>query len=217
MKSTIKAAGAALLLVGGLAQANNVESLTSFESGTPARAADVNSNFQTLLNAINSNSDRIAALEDATDISVAGQTYRVFSINADLGVGDGNNDNNNDFANISGGSLDAEFTFNTDNTGTQTFTADSSFEVNLPSNNITDFSDDDVPFQEAFTYSQSGSSVTVTFNDGDEIHTVEFIVSADGRILMGRVSEEPTATTFGENDDIPGEQAFLELIIAIRQ
>lgn len=67
-----------------LAQGVDPAAVITFESGTPARAADINANFQVLINAINENAARLANLETSSACStrdfVAGSTYQVYAV-----------------------------------------------------------------------------------------------------------------------------------------
>jgi len=72
------------------AQGVDPAAITTFEAGTPARAADINGNFQALINAINDNAARIANLETGsaactTRDFVVGSTYRMLA--APIGLG----------------------------------------------------------------------------------------------------------------------------------
>jgi len=211
------------LLIAGTVNSENV---TTFTAGSPARAADVNSTIQALVSAINDNASRIAALEDsAPDSSVAGNTYQLRSMNSMVAVGESNSDGDgvsypnpqgNDFANISNGSLSATLTFNdTGASGSLTIDAnnDKTYEVNTPFNKLQDFSDG-ASETTPLTFTQTGNTVTVTFDEGNgDTFVVDFLISADGSLLIAAVTEVG-ATTFDDGSD--GEEAFVELLIGVR-
>ncbi|MAY39134.1 MULTISPECIES: hypothetical protein [Spongiibacter] len=198
----------------------NNENITTFTAGSPAVAADVNSTIQALVSAINDNASRIAALEDsAPDNSVAGNSYQLRSINSMVAVGDTESYSSagpNDFANISNGTLSATLTFDsTGSNGTLTIDAgnDESYEVNVPTNKLENFTDD-ASDNSTFTFTQTGNTVSATFDEGgDEFFTLEFLVSADGSLLVTATSDVGS-TTF--NDGSNGEEAFVELVIGVR-
>ena len=204
------------LLVAGTV---NNENVTTFTAGSPARAADVNSTIQALVSAINDNASRIAALEDsAPDSSVAGNSYQLRSINSMVAVGDTESYSSagpNNFANISNGTLSATLTFDsTGSNGTLTIDAgnDESYEVNVPSNKLENFTDD-VGENSTFTYTQTGNTVSAIFDEDGGSFTLEFLVSADGSLLVTATSDVGS-TTF--NDGSNGEEAFVELVIGVR-
>jgi hypothetical protein len=63
--------GGLLAVFAGGAWAGEVNGLTQFASGTPARASEVNQNFNVLRNAVNDNHTRLTAVESAADGSEA--------------------------------------------------------------------------------------------------------------------------------------------------
>ncbi len=227
MKKTIFLV-AAISLGSTLSFAGEVGSTTTFASGTPALASEVNGNFTALISAINDNATRIAALEAAApDNSVAGSTYQVHTINSSVAAGSGANggpNNNgyesgggNDFVNISVGSLASVFVFAADGfsfSDTVEAGADQEFEVNVPFNKFTDFSDNPLENVSA-TYSQTGSSITVTFpaegQDPEEV--LQLTVSEDGSLIFGAVVEKGSETF---NDGSAGETSFVEMFIGVR-
>ena len=76
------------------ANADEVDSsaVTSFTDGTPAIADEVNANFQALIDAINDNAARIAALESSSSSSgnsVSGATFSLNQIGMFFIAGDG--------------------------------------------------------------------------------------------------------------------------------
>jgi hypothetical protein len=63
--------GGLLAVFAGGAWAGELNGLTTFSSGTPARASEVNQNFNVLRNAVNDNNTRLSSLESAVDDSEA--------------------------------------------------------------------------------------------------------------------------------------------------
>ena len=126
------------------------------------------------------------------------------------------NPQGNDFANISNGSLTATLIFNdTGASGSLTIDAndDKTYEVNTPFNQLQDFSDG-ASETTPLTFTQTGNTVTVTFDEGNgETFVVDFLISADGSLLIAAVTEVG-ATTFDDGSD--GEEAFVELLIGVR-
>ena len=218
MKKFIQYAALSASLVSAPAMAGEVGDVTTFSAGTPAKAAEVNNNFSALISAINDNAGRITALEDGVaDPSVAGSTYRVFSLNNELAnddttFSDGNNSAN--FLNVLFGSGDFTLVFNELNgAGTFTINEDSHYEANLPSYKIEDYSD----YAEStsnLTFTQTGTLVTMSVEDGDEIYNVELIASKDGSMIIGR-TVEVIDEEFGGGT--PGSAVFIELLVGIRQ
>ena len=220
MNKRLVSVGGALILSSLQAFGDSVaeQNITTFSANTPAVASEVNANFQALIAAINDNASRIEDLElDANDNFVGGRTYRIFSINAEVAGGDGNADQQNDFANISTGALEGVLVFDEINmTGTLTVTQDEFYEVNIPGYAVNDFSDSpsDLGAAEPFTFEQTGNSVTVTIPEDGGSFEIIFTVAGDGNVIVGSSTEKPSATTFG--DGSPGVSAFNELIIGVR-
>ncbi len=74
LNTVIITASALLLSASGLAQ------ITTFESGTPASASEMNANFATIVEAIEALETRVTDLEDdAGDRDVANRSYRVYA------------------------------------------------------------------------------------------------------------------------------------------
>jgi hypothetical protein len=197
----------------------NNGNVTTFQSGQPAVAADVNSTFAALITAINDNATRIATLEEATpDNSVAGKTYAIRSINSQVAAGGENYTPSgpNGFVNVSNGTLSATLTF--DSAGLSgTFVnddgSDQEFEVNVPTNKIENFTDD-LGDSGPITFEQVGSNLAVTFDEGGgEFFTINFLVSGDGSLLVATTSEFDSNEF---NDGSTGESAFVELLIGVQ-
>lgn len=70
----------------------NPANVTTFQSGTPALASEVNTTIQALITAINDNATRIAAMETSQASLVPGDingsVYCIFSLSAGVGAGD---------------------------------------------------------------------------------------------------------------------------------
>ena len=176
-----------LISAGAIADTVNESNVTTFQAGTPAVAAQVNTTIQALITAINDNATRIAALEEAAPSnSVVGKTYSLKQIGV-LFRG-----NNTDYATVG----------NTSQTYTLTLNANMSFtlvgsenegEVGITGNTIA-FCNGDCPVDETGTYSQTGSVVTLTFGDAS---TAEFTVANNASVVI--LSE----FTYGTEDDMP--------------
>jgi len=69
----------------GQALAGEVDVPNEFVSGTPARAADVNENFDALADGINDNAQRLSALEEGSSISPALTPLAVVQQDAEIG------------------------------------------------------------------------------------------------------------------------------------
>lgn len=210
MKKTILAATiAAFMPTMMIASEVDSTAVTTFQSQTPAVASEVNANFSALITAINDNATRLAALEAAaTAISVSGNGYKLFAVNPDLAVAD-----DSSFVNIAAGLTQAVLSFGTGGSGTLNITDDAFYEVNFPSNQLFNFSGEEVGI-ENFTYTQDGSTVTITFVDNS---TMQFTAAADGSLLVGVDNRYDLNATFGPNDDLPGELGSVALMIAVRQ
>jgi hypothetical protein len=198
----------------------NNSNVSTFTAGQPAVAADVNSTFQALIAAINDNATRIAALEVAApSIDVAGKTFSLRSIISEVAVGENPNDadgqvynpaGGNDFVNISNGAAKATISFSgTGGGGTVVLESDKYFEANIPGNKFSDFTD--VNETDIVTFVQVGNAVTVNFPDGG---LIEFLVAANGTMLISAVSELETDAQFDDGSN--GEASYVELLIGVQ-
>lgn len=219
---------ATLGLISHVASAGEVGTTSTFQSGTPALASEVNGNFDALIAAINDNASRIAALEAANaaapDDSVAGHTYSIQTLNTDLSVGVGTGQtynsgapNQNGFANIGHGSFQTTIAFaSTGGTFTETFAAssDKEYEVNLPNYQYTDWTDAQGGVTNG-TYQQNGNVLTLTFpgDPGEPDEQVTLIVSEDGSFVSGVLVEQGQDDFEGNGS---GESSFIELILGVR-
>lgn len=188
----------------------------TFEAGQPARAADVNQAFQTLVDAINDNAQAIAGLRsDVTALTVpdvSGKAYYLNRLLVGLAV-----EQQSRFSNILTSATEyyVEFDPSDGNSGTGSVvgSGESEYEVNLPSNTLSTFSDE--PFVQDFTWEQFGGFVEITFppeEPGAESDSILFNVSPGGQILTGYANNrEPTDF----DDGSLGEHAESELFIAV--
>jgi hypothetical protein len=214
-------ASAALVLTVPMAMAGTVNSsnVTTFESGTAARAADVNATIGALVAAINDNAERLAALEQATpDNSVAGSSYQLLSINSAVAVGGQPPEgsfNESAFANVSNGTLKATISFSEGGSANFSIAAgnDAEYEINMPNNSLQNYSDG-LAESQTVTYVQNGNVVVVTFPEDGTTFDVEFLVSGDGSMLTSATKEYDANATF--DDGSSGEFAFVELIVGTR-
>ncbi|MEE2652188.1 MAG: hypothetical protein VYE54_05640 [Pseudomonadota bacterium] len=212
---------AALLLTVPMAMAGTVGSsdITTFESGTAARAADVNATISALFGALNYIADRLTALEQATpDNSVVGNSYQLLSINSSIaagGVPPEGSFNAHAFTNVSNGSLKATISFSEGGSANFSIAAgdDAEYEVNIPDNKLRNYSDEPAESQ-TVTYVQNGSVVVVSFPEDGTVFDVEFLVSGDGSLLTSANKEYDANASF--DDGSSGELAFVELIIGTR-
>lgn len=150
----------------------NDASVTTFEDGTPALADEVNANFQALIDAINDNAARLAALEagNQDSNSVSGSTYQVHAIGI---INRGDAGNYSSTANLT--SL-YTVTFNSNGTF-QLSGSENDAHLNTDNNELTLLLQND-PVSLSGSYSQNGNSVTTSEED------VSFTVSADGNVLV---------------------------------
>lgn len=194
----------------------NPADVNTFTANTPAVASEVNANFTALINAINDNASRIAALESAAPPSaspnVSGNTYQFKALFNALWAeqrpaGDGGT---NSDARVSMEVKSFSMQFGTDGTGTyskQTSVVRELFHGTYSKDFVVGVSEHEIQTEseptEAFplTFSQNGTGITVSL-DGD---TINFIASADGSTLIGVVD-----AGFG------AEQAT-EILIGVRQ
>lgn len=209
---------AALMMATPMALAGAVDSskVITFAAGTPAVAAQVNDTISALITAIDDNAERLAALETAaTDNSVANTTYIMQSINSGIGVG-GKNVEQDEFANVTNGSLKATLTLGENGMGTFAVEAgeDAEYEINTPSNNFINYAVDEQAETINITYTQTANTVVVTFPEDNTTFDVEFLVSGDGSMLVATTKEYDGDASY--DDGSIGEFAFVELIIGTR-
>ncbi|MDF1692770.1 MAG: hypothetical protein P1U47_10375 [Zhongshania sp.] len=191
--------------------------VTTFTAGTAAKAGEVNATFQALIAAINDNAERISNLESTqVNASVAGGSFQIRTLNSEIAVGsaDGYHANDdNDFTNISNGGIAGSLSFDAEGSGGSfVVTGDHVYEANLPGNHLENHGGDDLGLS-AITYTQSGNIVSVAFPDDGGTSTVDFIVSANGSVILAQ-SIEAFNTTF--DDGSKGKSSYTELVIGIR-
>ncbi len=188
----------------------NPANVTTFQSGTPALAAEVNSTLQALITAIDDNSSRIAAIEadqaSLVPANVEGSTYCVYDLAVGVGAGDpdpGTGDGN--WMGASAGAASFEVTFTSSTQVTLTALADSFYEALAPSNRLLDSSD---PLgSESATWTQVGNLVTVTFPDSEQDR---FLVTPDSNVIILTFAELERA------DDDSGNWFSGDLAIGVR-
>lgn len=187
----------------------NPANVTTFQSGTPALAGEVNSTLQELIAAIDDNAARIAAVETEqarlVPASVDGSTYCIYDLSA--GVGAGDPDPVTGDGNWMGASANAaifEVTFTTAQV-TLTLIADSFYEALAPSNRLLDSSD--LLGSETATWTQVGNVVTVTFPD---LVQDTFLVTPDSNVMILSLAE------FDRASDNSGDWFSADLAIGVR-
>lgn len=72
MKPNALGSGVLAALIAASAAASQVGDLTTFTAGTPARASEVNANFDALKNAVNDIDARITAVENSKQDRITG-------------------------------------------------------------------------------------------------------------------------------------------------
>jgi hypothetical protein len=156
-------------LLGGAASAQ-VSVPNTFTAGTPARAADVNANFQALVTAVNTLSSRVSKLEgQITSADLVG-TYAVNQFQSELGGGASGR-----VAVYTGGGT---VTFAAGGTGTVSGNTELGHQLNLPGGTLTAINRPQADF--SINWSFSNGTVTVTFTQGSNT----FSVVAGGRLLI---------------------------------
>ena len=195
LKKSLFTAGIASALItpvyaGEVAQ----NSVTEFQSGTTAQAAQVNANFDALITAINDNAQRITDLEGlAPSSEVEGHVYRFIELEIGVEGVNGNsepgsNSRNRVFFWSNGGTLSFSG-------GIVTINGDQAVEavVERTTNGVfaETIAEVDSP---SGTFTQSGTAVEVAI-DGDNF---TFHASVDGSVLIARVLDiEPPGTVVG--------------------
>ncbi len=187
----------------------NPTNVTTFQSGTPALAGEVNSTLQELIAAIDDNAARIAAVETEqarlVPASVDGSTYCIYDLSAGVGAGDPDlvtGDGN--WMGASAGAAIFEVTF-TSAQVTLTSIADSFYEALAPSNRLLDSSD---PLgSETATWTQVGNVVTITFPD---LVQDTFLVTPDSNVIILSLAE------FDRASDNSGDWFGADLAVGVR-
>lgn len=176
-----------LISAGAFADTVNEANVTTFQAGTPAVAAEVNTTIQALITAINDNASRITALEEETPSNSAiGKTYTLKQIG--MIFRGSTTDNYSTFGNLSQNytlSLNGDMSFTL--VGTE-------YEGEVGTDGATTDWCNSCSVDEPGTYTQVGSLVTLTFGDGS---TAEFTVANNASVLL--LSD----FVFGTEDDQP--------------
>lgn len=182
----------------GMANAGEVDtaSVTTFSSGTPAVASEVNGNFDALITAINDNAARIAALE-TLDNSVAGSTYTIFYAGSILAAEqdtDGSSADNTDlrdYGTVEEYAGKGTLTFDPapgssgsgeigDTAGAELFVGDGGhLDIRIDGA--------ETPQSITFSWTQTGNLVEVQITG--ETLALNFIVSEDGSMMVGQGTE----------------------------
>jgi hypothetical protein len=176
--------------------------VTTFTTGTPAVAAEVNNNFGALITAINDNATRIASLE-ATNSSVTsaadlnGSLYCIHDLVVDVGAADVENSGDPEY--IQGwrsagvGTTSAgQVLFSSDTQGTFTITASDYYEQSHPLSE----NPGEENGVEVFSFTYSTPLLTLTFTEDGETDSYTGTISADGNMFFITNSE-----TDRSNDD----------------
>ncbi len=209
---TLQLAIATLTITGfGYAAADpvNPANVTTFQSGTPALAGEVNSTLQELIAAIDDNAARIAAIEaaEASPIpaSVEGATYCVYDVAVGVGAGDLNaGTGQGNWMGAAAGAAVFEITFNAGQ-ATLTSLADSFYEALAPSNELFDSSD--TLGSESVTWTQVDNLVTLTFSDQGQD---TFLVTPDRNVMILTLAE------FDRASDDSGDWFNADLAVGVR-
>lgn len=195
--------------------AGEVGTVTTFSAGSPAVAADVNSNFSALITAINDNATRIAELESAgTDNSVAGNTYSVFFAGTFFMAEVDTDDGIRDWIGAEHFAGQGTLTFDEVNlTGSGTAQDTAGASVSVGNGGGVGWNGDGAEPEEAltFTWSQSGNAVTVQIDGENE--SLNFFVSEDGSLLVGQGTESGVES---QDDGSNSDFSDISTIILIR-
>lgn len=150
----------------------------TFTAGAPARAADVNANFQALVTAINALGARVTKLEPPTAAADFAGTYAMQRFQTELGGGGS--------ARVAVyTSSDGTVTLAADGTATRTSSTEQGHQLNLPGDTLTPFSGSS-DAAGAITWTYSGGKVTIFGGT--------FSVADGGRLLI-RTSANPADGT----------------------
>jgi hypothetical protein len=181
--------------------------VTTFTTGTPAVALEVNNNFSALVTAINDNATRIAALEltnssvnSAADLN--GALYCIYEFVVDVGASDVENSGEPDYfqgwktAGV-GTTTAGQILFSSDTAGMRTITESDYYQQQHPLS----VNPGEENGNESFSFTYSTPLLTLTFTDEDGTESYTGTISADGNILFiaGSDSEraDDNSGTFG--------------------
>jgi hypothetical protein len=199
--------------------ANEVEEsgVTTFTTGTPAIAAEVNDNFGALITAINDNATRISALENsnrpitsAADLN--GTLYCIHDLVVDVGAADLEHSGDPDY--IQGwrsagvGTTSAgQVLFSSNTQGTFTITASDYYEQSHPLSE----NPGEENGVEIFSFTYSTPLLTLTFTEDGETDSYTGTLSADGNMFFITNSETDSSHddtgTFGSGSLTIGVRA----------
>lgn len=196
----------------GTAAADPVDpaNVTTFQSGTPALAGEVNSTMQALITAIDDNASRIAAMETSQASlvpgDISGNIYCFFSLNAAVGASDPDPvTGDGTWAGAAAGRFFGQLTFTSPTQATLDVTADDIREVVMPSNRMLDAGG---PLgSEAVTWTLVGNMLTLTYLDASQ--DVMF-VTPDANIVLFNIAETERSS------DNTGDWFYAELAIGMR-
>lgn len=169
-----------------IAQASaQTEVPNTFEAGGAAVAAEVNANFDALIDAIDALSEEIDALQAAAPTNlVAGRDYQLFSTWQFVEDQRTRTPNPNNTILFNFGTTEADLSFGTNGTatlGTETnIERDTFWDTTSGNPDMGDFNEESEAVNEAFDYTQDGGLVTVFIPDMQ----LEFYASKDGSILV---------------------------------
>lgn len=191
-----------LISAGVFADTVNEASVTTFQAGTPAVAAEVNATIQALITAINDNATRISAIEDATSNDVTGRSYSLKQIGMMF------RGNNTDY--MTAGNYTQTYTLTL--SGDMTFTLiGTNDEGEVGVDGATTLWENSTGVNETGTYSQSGNTVTLSFSGGS---SAEFTVANNGSVILLSefsygVEADQQAYTRSESSLLVGVQTIL--------
>lgn len=183
--------------------------VTTFQSGTPALASEVNGTVQALISAIDDNAARIAALEAAntlTPASVEGSTYCIMSVTGSVGAGDPDPVSGvGQWLGTAAGQSKYSLTFTSSTQATFATLSDVFYEALAPNNVMVDAGDS--PSSETVTWTLVGNALTLTFPGPDNVSA---LISSDGNVLVAGFSELDRAS------DNSGNWFLADLLVGVR-
>lgn len=158
----------------------------TFAAGAPARAADVNANFQALVTGINALSSRVSKLEGQITSSDLVGTYTINQFQSELGGGASVR-----VAVYTGGGT---VTFAADGTGTLSGNSTLGHQLNLPAGTLTAFNSPQLTTQ-SLSWSLTNGTVIASFTYGAVTKSFTFSVVAGGRLLVNTSANPADGTT----------------------
>lgn len=186
----------------GTATADPVDpaNVTTFQSGTPALAGEVNSTMQALITAIDDNASRIAAMETTQASLVPGDLtnniYCFVGLDSAIGAGDPDPVSGNGAYALAGtGKSIGQLTFTSSTQATFAESSNEFADLILPNNTLSVFSDP--PENETFTWTLSNNRLSLTV-PGEP--AIEMFVTPDANVLIAVFTE--TDRTSDDSGDI---------------